>query len=409
MARPKSFVVCSITTKWCAPTTKKTPVRKLSRIQPATSTKERPAGPRGDPTKLTSRPGCLPTVVPKVDLRRPPPKPMLMPVPNKTAKVRKSPPLPLVPSLSKKTVVPKPSKVVARLKEGRLTGGYPEPVRSTQDMNTKELPPRPSCVPRARTDRSRVGVMMTSKEKQDVTVKISTTGPRNPVMARQKVSVNIGTTKAAGHVKVTETFVEKAMVAGTYRTGAPTTNGWPTTRKAFAYPHAVGPAVHIALSQPGSPDLSSFPSQSWITIDVDVKQNKGPTQICGNETLSSTDDVPNPGIAGTAKGSCGRSEPEPESVSSSPTLSPSPTFVETTESLSGPIIGLDGTVKISTPTKKPSNKVSAHGLRCDDHLALWDWYLKGQTHEGDGQKPPTLAHQDFGHYEQNPNDGPWCR
>ncbi|KAG8218146.1 hypothetical protein J3R82DRAFT_3685 [Butyriboletus roseoflavus] len=311
---------------------------------------------------------------------------MLMLVPNKTTKVRKSPPLPLVPSLSKKTVVPKPSKIVARLKEGKLTGGYPEPVRSTQDMNTKELPPRPSCVPRARTYRSRVGVMMAAKEKQDVTVKVSTTGPRNPVMARQKVSVNIGTSRAAGCVKVTETFVEKAMVAGTYRTGAPTTNRWLTTRKTFAYPHAVEPAVHIALSRPGSPDLSSFPSQSWITIDVDVKQNKGPTQICGNETLSSMDDVPNPGVAGTAKGSCGSSEPE--SVSSSPTSSPSPTFVETTESLSGPIIGLDGTVKISTPTKKPSNKVSHTVCAATIISRSGTGTSKGQTHEGDGQKPP---------------------
>ena len=361
-------MVCGISTKWHGPKTHKTPVRKLSWTPLGTSTEERSSGPRKDPTKQTSRPGRLPTVVPKVDRPRPPPKPMPQRLPSKTPKVKESLPLPLVlspdRSLSKKMVVPRPLKIMARSKEGKVLIGSPAslPVTSTQATTAKglQVPPRPLCVLRTTTYRSSVGIMAASKDsKRGVPLKVSSVG--------QKQSINVGTTKTAGRVEVAETF-GKPMVTGSCRTGAPTRNKRLTTSKAIAFPHAVEPPFHIARAQQ-SPDPSSFPPQSWkIILDIDLQHVQGSIQICGNETLSSMGNVLDSGVAGTAKGLCRCSEPEPqpdsdsdsesESISSSPELSPSPTVVETPESPTGPIIGFDGTVKISTPTQKPSNQAS---------------------------------------------------
>ena len=359
MAGPKPFMVCGISTKWHGPKTHKTPVRKLSWTPLGTSTEERSSGPRKDPTKQTSRPGRLPTVVPKVDRPRPPPKPMPHQLPSKTPKVQKSLPFPLVPSpdrsLSKKTVVPRPLKIVARSKEGKVIAGSPASLPVTSKVTTaKQLPSRPNYVPRTTACRSSVGVMATSKEKHGVPPKVSTIGPCYSGIGR-KQSINIGTTKAGGRVKVAETLAKKPMMVGGCLTGA-------RAPKVIAYPHALEPAFPIASSPPPSPDLSSFPSQSWtIVVDMGVEQIKTLTKSCGNESLSSMSDAANSGVAGMPKDSYGRSASE--SVSSSPALSLSSTVIETPVRLAEPI-GLDSMVKISSKTKEPSTSTWVSDTVC---------------------------------------------
>ena len=362
MAGPKPFMVCSISTKWHGPKTYKTPERKLSWSPPGTAADERSSGPRRDPTKQTSRPGCLPTVVPKVDRRRPLPKPKPQPAPNKTTKVQKLPPFPLVPSpdraLSKKTVVPKPLKIAARPKEGKVIAGSPAPlpVTSTQATTAKQLrfPSRPSCVPRTTTYRSSLSVMATFKEKQGVPPNVSAIDTCYSGASR-KQSINVGTTKAGGCVKVAETLVKKPMMAGGCRTRA-------RTSKVITYPPAVEPASPIASSPPPSPDLSSFPSQSWtIVVDMDAGQIKTLTKSCGNESLSSVGDAANSGNTGMPKGPYGR--PVSDSVSSSPALSLSSTVIETPIRLAEPI-GLDCMVKISSQTKEPSTSAWVSDTVC---------------------------------------------
>lgn len=83
-------------------------------------------------------------------------------------------------------------------------------------------------------DQPSVGVMI-------VTVRLFTTGPRNPGV-RQKPSVNIGTTKTTGRIKPTETSVKKPVVAGGFHTGAPTRNQMLISPKPTAI---LKPAFHI--------------------------------------------------------------------------------------------------------------------------------------------------------------------
>ncbi|KAH0839488.1 hypothetical protein J3R83DRAFT_301 [Lanmaoa asiatica] len=216
----------------------------------------------------------------------------------------------------------------------------PESADDRAEVTTaNELPPRPSCIPRTRTYLSSVSVMAASKGMKDVTIKVSTVGPRNPGIAGQRSSVNIGTVKTAG-TKVAETSVKGPVVAGGYRTGMSTRNPKVTPPKPIACPYAVEPAFDATWSPPPSPDLSSFPSQSWtVVVDVGVKQIETPTSIKDDGALSGMCDGPKSSVAGTPKDSCGCSESE--SVSSSPTLWSSPIVVETPASPTEPMVGSD--------------------------------------------------------------------
>jgi hypothetical protein len=324
MASSKPFVVSSLSTTRYAPS-KKTPVKKIPPISPPTSTKERLSVTRGAPTKQTSRPYSVPTVVSKTAS-----KVMSMPAPTK---VQKSLPLPLVPSTGyplPSFVTKSSSKVVLRFQEGKLMGGCPAPAvvtrRSTQVTTANDLPPRPSCVPRSRIYQSSVSVVEASKGNQGVTVKVSITGPHNPGTARQKLSVNIGMPKTAGRVNVPY-ICGNPVIAGDCRAGTQIRNRRLTSPKPIVYPQAVGPTSYVAWSPPASPDLSSFPSQSWtIVADVDVEPIKTPTTMCGDETLSSMDDAPK-------------------------SLLSSPTVIQTLASPAEPTVGSDSMAKISSPTK----------------------------------------------------------
>ena len=351
MAGPKPFMVCGISTKWHGPKTYKIPERKLSWTPPGTSFDEQSSGPHRVPMKQTPRPGYLPTVVPKVDRRRPLPKPRPQLASNETTKVQTS--LPLRPmssanrSLPGKTFGARPLPMVARSKEGKVMGRCPESVRSTQGMTAEELPPRPSCVPRIRIYRSSVGAVAALKGNQDAVVKFSTACPYKPGILRQNPCV-----------RVVETSIDKPVVASDCCTGTLTRNRRLTPPpKPITHPHAVEPAFPIAASPRASPGLSPSPSQSWkIVVSVDVKQTKTPMSICGDGILCSMGDAPNPGVAGMPKDSCGFSESE--SPFSSPALSSSPTVVETPRSLAEPMVGVDALVKISTETREPSTWVS---------------------------------------------------
>ena len=342
MTGSKPFVVSSISTKRYAPATK-TPVQKLRPIPLPTSTKERPSAPRGAPTKQGSRPASLPTVVPKQEPRRPSSKLMPMPGPNKATKVQKSLALPLVPpaarSLPKKTFVPKPLKLVQKLKGGELTGGHPSPGpairRSAQVTIGNGFPPRPSCVPSFRDYRSSVGVVVEASEgKQGVIVKVSTTGHRNLGIARQGSSVNIGMTKTAGRGNGTDTSGKKPIAASDSRAGTPG-NQRLTSTKPIVYPQTVIPISPVEWSPPPSPDMSSFPSQSWtIVTDVGVEQIGTPTTICGDDILSSMSDAPK-------------------------SMSTSPTVIQTSQSPAEPTLGRDGMSMISSPTTEPFAEVSS--------------------------------------------------
>ncbi|KAF8554686.1 hypothetical protein OG21DRAFT_1038867 [Imleria badia] len=332
-ANSQPFVVSSVSTKRYAPAIK-TLVQRLSPIPPPTPTAERLSVPRGTPTKQASRSASISTVVPKAESRHPSPKSSPIPAPQMMARVRKSPPLLLAPStdrsLREKTFVAKPLNIVQKLKGGKLMDGCTASVtrRSTQVTTADELPPRPSCVPRSRVWES---VFEVSRARQDVWVKVSTTGPRNPRIPRRKPSVNIGNVKTAGRVKATDAT---CIVAGSCRTGMPTRKRRLTAPKPIVYPQAIIPVPDIAWSPPPSPYLSSFPSQTW-TIVVD-------------ETLSST---PKSSVAGMPNDSWGPSE-----VISPLILSPSLTAFETLASPERSTVGSDG--MISSPTKGPSAEVS---------------------------------------------------
>ncbi|KAI9460382.1 hypothetical protein HD554DRAFT_2176579 [Boletus coccyginus] len=337
MAGCKPFVVSSISTKRYAPA-RKTPVQKLRPIPPPMSTKEDSSVLRGAPTKQASRPATLPTVVPKLEPRRPLCKLMPMPGPNKATKVQKSLALPLVPPAARsltKTFAPKPSKLVKRLKGSEPMGGCPSPGpamrRSTQVTIANEFLPRPSCIPSFRDYHSSVGVVVKVGGKQGVTVKVSTTGPRNLGIARQKSSVNIGMNRTAG--RVNPTSGKKPVVAGDSRTGTHG-NQRLTSPKPIVYPQAVIPIFPVEWSPPPSPDLSSFPSQSWtIVADVGVEQIKTPTTICGDDILSSMSEAP-------------------KSPSSSPTV------IQTSQSPAEATLGQGGVAKISSTMTEPSAEIS---------------------------------------------------
>ncbi|KAF8435990.1 hypothetical protein L210DRAFT_3648268 [Boletus edulis BED1] len=118
----------------------------------------------------------------------------------------------------------------------------------------------------------------------------------------------------------------------------------------IAYPQAVKPTFYATWSPPPSPDLSSFPSQSWtIVIDGNTKMAKSPKTACGNENTSSMSDATISGISRTPSDSYGPFR------STSPTSS-SATVIGT--SASPAKLGLDGIAKVSSPTKGPSAKVS---------------------------------------------------
>ncbi|KAN0097996.1 hypothetical protein V8E55_002442 [Tylopilus felleus] len=328
MAKPKPpFVVSSVTTKRYAPAVKPL-VQKLPPIQASIPTKERLPIPRGVPKKQGSRPGSLPTVVTKVEPRQPLPQPMPMPAPKVTTKVQML--------LPQRTL---PRQPFLR-----------QPVKLTI---ADELPPRPSCVPRTRTYRSSAGVSEASMGTQGVRVRVSTTGLRNLGIAREKPSFNIGMSKTAGRPRATDTSVKKPIMAGDCRTETLTRNRRLTPAEPVLYPQAVKPSCPVALSTPVSPDLSSFPSQSWtIVVDVDIKQAKTPTTICGDETFSGTNSALKSDVAGMHNDSCGPSG----SIASSPTLSLSPTVFQTPESSAEATLGLDD--KKSSPTTEPSTEVS---------------------------------------------------
>ncbi|KAF8434065.1 hypothetical protein L210DRAFT_3649252 [Boletus edulis BED1] len=103
-------------------------------------------------------------------------------------------------------------------------------------------------------------------------------------------------------------------------------------------------AVSPSLSAPPSPDLSSFPSQSWtIVANVDIEQISTPVTICGDEDLSGMDYAQRSGVPTMPTDSCG----PPTLGSSSPTQLPSLTVAEASdEDLSGTNVDIE---QISTP------------------------------------------------------------
>ncbi|KAF8447821.1 hypothetical protein L210DRAFT_3628227 [Boletus edulis BED1] len=111
----------------------------------------------------------------------------------------------------------------------------------------------------------------------------------------------------------------------------------PTPPMPTTYLEAVSPSP----SAPPSPDLSSFPSQSWsIIANVDIEQI---LTICGDEDLFGMDYVQNLSVPTTPTDSCG----PPTLCSSSPTQSPSLTVAEASdEDLSGTNVDIE---QISTP------------------------------------------------------------
>ena len=337
MVSTRPFVVSNISTKRYAP------AKEPPSIPPPMSTQERSSVPRA------SRPGSLPTVVPKAAARRGIPKPTSIPAPSKTTKVQKVLPVPLPQVLSTgqsfpdKPFVPKPLKIVKRLQEGKLLGGCP-PVgqRSTQAMITQNIPPRPTCVPRTRVY---VGVVEASKGTQGIAVKVSTAGPRNTGISRKKPSVNVGI------VKATDTSVV-VPVPGGCRAGTLARNRRLTAPRPIAYPQAVHPMPGVAWSPSPSP-VSSSPSQNWmVVVDVEVEQITTPaTTVCGDDNLSSMDES---GVADMPNGSCAASEAIPSPLS----LSPSSTVIETSDSPAKSTAESDSVAIISSPTKAPSAEVS---------------------------------------------------
>ncbi|KAF8416924.1 hypothetical protein L210DRAFT_3511577 [Boletus edulis BED1] len=103
-------------------------------------------------------------------------------------------------------------------------------------------------------------------------------------------------------------------------------------------------AVSPSLSAPPSPDLSSFPSQSWTIIaNVDIEHISTPVMICDDEDLSGMDYAQRLGVPTTPTDSCG----PPTLGSSSSTQSPSPTVAKASDDdLSGTNVDIE---QISTP------------------------------------------------------------
>lgn len=303
----KPFVVCNLDTKRYAIPGTKTPAEKLQSIVPPMSSKNGSSVPRIATTKQTHRAGSFPTVVPKAELRSLSTKPMLIPGPNETTREQKSP-LTLVisedqSSPPKKTFIANPLGLVQMLKEDKIIGRCPVPVKSTPFTTANEPATRPSRIPRYRISRSYVGVTATSKVKQVVTSRI------------------------AGRVKVPGISVERSAVATKHRPGTPT---------------KIKLTTHVVWSPPPSPGLSSFSSQGWtIVADVDVSQIKTVTTICGDGTCSGIGNAPTSGIAGVPEVS--------ESTSPSPALSSFPTIITSSPSLAKSITGVDGAVNIGNP------------------------------------------------------------
>ena len=279
------------------------------------SSGERLSVPRGSLTKETSRFASLSTGPPS---RRPSPK------------LTSIPTLPSANQSSReKTSVPNPLKIVERLKGGKLMDGRPASV-TLRSTTANKLPPRPSCIPRFRVCDSAFDA---SKAKQDVTVKVSTTGPRNPQISPRMPSINIREIKNVGCVMATDTSVNTPIVPGSCRARVSTRKRRLRAPTPIIYPQDI---PDVAWSPPPSPVLSSFPSQTW-TIVVD-------------ETLSNT---PKSGVVGMPKDSCGPSE-----AVSPLTLSPTLTVIDTLPSTEGSTVESDGMAMVSSPTKGPSAEVS---------------------------------------------------
>ncbi|KAF8128165.1 hypothetical protein EV363DRAFT_1170714, partial [Boletus edulis] len=118
----------------------------------------------------------------------------------------------------------------------------------------------------------------------------------------------------------------RPVVTGNCRTTS-TSNRKLTLPKPIAYPQAVKPTFYATWSPPPSPDLSSFPSQSWtIVIDGNTKMAKSPKTACGNENTSSMSDATISGISRTPSDSYGPFR----STSPTPTKGPSAKVSHTT-------------------------------------------------------------------------------
>ena len=101
--------------------------------------------------------------------------------------------------------------------------------------------------------------------KQDVTSKASATGSRISGSFSRKLPVNIDISRTARHAKDAGVTIKKPVVTGNRHTSASTRNGRLTTPESVVDLQAIKLAAHIDWSSPPSPDLSSFPSQSWST------------------------------------------------------------------------------------------------------------------------------------------------
>ena len=219
------------------------------------------------------------------------------------------------------------------------------PLRRPVKLTTANEPfPRPSCVPRGRVPRSPVNATLASKDRQKVIVKAVVPPSRN-----HKASVNIPATRTRVHAMGSRSSVKNPF-ASERRPGVPSTQGGGLS----LYNSVMYPPVN--WSPPPSPDLSSFPSQSWtVVISVDVKQSKPTTTVCSDET--SVREAEESGGADMPDDCCAASK----SVSTSPALSSFSTVVSTPPDPEMYVSGADNTLEIGSLRKEPSVEVSPTG------------------------------------------------
>ncbi|KAG6375232.1 hypothetical protein JVT61DRAFT_3446 [Boletus reticuloceps] len=333
MASSKLFVVCSLSMKQYAPS-KKIPVQKLRLILPTTSHKKQPLVPRTVSTMQASLLGLLLSVFLMGEPRRLLFNPMPLPGP--------------------KTLVPKLLKVVQRLQKGKLVCGYPAAGSVTwgsaqvMDANANELPPRPSCVPRFHMDRSSIDTANACERKQDITIKVSATSPHNSAISHEKPSIICRIETPTKNQRLTQ----PTPITYLDYTGRLSWHQRLTPPMPITYRQAV---MSPSRLPPPSPDLSSYPSQSWrVVTNVEVKQTATPSIGCGDQNISSMAATPRSNDSSALTDSCG-----PSTIgSSSPTQSSPPTVIEPSPSSAKATAGLDGTSKISSPTNRTCAEVS---------------------------------------------------
>ncbi|KAG9310446.1 hypothetical protein JVU11DRAFT_9587 [Chiua virens] len=253
--RSRPFVVCSTNTKrYAPPLSTKPPAIQLQRFPLRTAAIARPSVSPGPSTNQKARSGSSRIVVPKAKPSHASASlhPAPIPAPSNTTKTLR---LPIKGNSrhEKTSSMLKPTQTSRGDKASRFRAS----LESTRD----DLPPRPSCIPRSRISQTSSGIPATGRGKPDVAIKVAAAGARNRG-AGCEVSVNTYEGKTVRCTQVSDTIAD-----------------W---------------------SPPPSPNLSSFPSQTWtIVVSADAKRNKTSMTICSDETPSTVDDEPKSSEEGT--------------------------------------------------------------------------------------------------------------